>query len=136
TKTGYANAQLGALYGLAVDGEELGAITHPETRRGILTTAAVLAAHAPPHRTSPTKRGAFIRSAMLCLSVPPPPDGVEEELNPDAEASPDPEEEAATIRELLDRHRSDAECASCHALFDPMGFPLENFDGIGRFRTE
>jgi hypothetical protein len=98
-------------------------------RGGLLGMPAVLAVSSHPHRTSPVLRGKWILEAMLGTPPPPPPPNV-----------PPLEEEkgatANTLREKLAQHRANAVCASCHSRIDPLGFALENYDVIGRWRTE
>jgi hypothetical protein len=79
-------------------------------------------------RTSPVLRGKWILTNLLGSPPPPPPPDVPELAEPD-HAQP------ATMRERLAQHRENAACASCHAKMDPLGFGLENFDAIGRFRS-
>lgn len=123
-RRGYANDALGALYGVEVAGSELVAVELGEERSGALTSIAVLASNALPNRTSPTYRGVFVRSHLLCEPVPAPPGDV-----------PQLEETGASVREQLERHQTDPVCAGCHTFFDPLGMPLENFDALGRYRT-
>jgi hypothetical protein len=96
-------------------------------RGGLLGMAAVLAVSSHPHRTSPVLRGKWILEAMLGTPPPPPPPGV-----PELEAV----KGATTLREKLAQHRANPACASCHSRIDPLGFALENYDVIGRWRTE
>ena len=102
------------------------------TRRegGVMTTAGILTMTATPLRTSPIKRGAWVATVMFNDPPPPPPD-----LVPEIEAD-DVEIEARgfTIRERLKQHASDQSCSSCHARIDPLGFVLESYDPIGRWR--
>jgi mono/diheme cytochrome c family protein len=99
-------------------------------RGGLLGMAAVLAVSSHPHRTSPVLRGKWLLEAMLGTPPPPPPPDVPplEEAKA-AEAS-------ATLRERLAQHRANPACASCHSRIDPLGFALENYDVLGRWRTE
>ncbi len=99
-------------------------------RGGLLGMPAVLMISSHPHRTSPVLRGKWILEAILGTPPPPPPANVPK-LD---EASTGPE--AATLRERLAQHRADPACATCHARIDPLGFTLENFDVLGRWRTE
>jgi hypothetical protein len=98
-------------------------------RGGLLGMAAVLAVSSHPHRTSPVLRGKWILEAMLGTPPPPPPPNV-----------PPLEEVKGTtsknLRERLAQHRDNAQCASCHSRIDPLGFALENYDVLGRWRTE
>lgn len=100
------------------------------TRRGgLLGMPAVLAVSSHPHRTSPVLRGKWMLDAILGTPPPPPP--------PDVPALDEkPGEKAATLRERLAQHRANPACASCHDRIDPLGFALENYDVLGRWRTE
>ncbi len=99
-------------------------------RGGVLGMPAVLAVSSYPYRTSPVLRGAFILDAILGTPPPPPPANVPPLGDEKPGAAP------KTVRERLDLHRADASCAGCHSRIDPMGFPLENYDSIGRWRDE
>ena len=98
-------------------------------RGGLLGMGAVLAVSSYPYRTSPVLRGAWILDSILGTPPPPPPPNV-----------PALEEERAgtgkTMRERLTQHRANAVCASCHSKIDALGFALENYDVLGRFRRE
>ena len=72
-------------------------------------------------------RGVWLAEAILCAEPPPPPEGVPPLEEPMA---------GETERERLERHRADPNCASCHQLIDPLGFPFENYDAIGQWRTQ
>ncbi len=97
----------------------------PGERAGILTHPAVLTMLASSATSSPVKRGYWLRSRVLCTALPPPPDGI-----------PTPEEVAdLSTRELFERHAADPACSGCHSLIDGLGFGLEHFDGVGRYRT-
>jgi hypothetical protein len=98
-------------------------------RGGVLSMAAVLTVSSYPHRTSPVLRGKWILERMLGTTAPPPP--------PDVPELPEDKESVAgkTLRERLELHRRDATCAACHNRLDPLGFGLENYDAIGRWRT-
>lgn len=98
-------------------------------RQGILGTGAVLTMTSQPTRTSPTRRGKWVLERLLCTTPPPPPPGVEGLVESAAG-----EEPAQSVRQLLEQHRADPSCAGCHDFIDPMGLPLEHFDGVGRFR--
>lgn len=95
---------------------------------GILTEVAFLSMFAHPGRSSPTKRGAAISEIFLCQTVPQPP------ANVDLSAINDDKSAAKTVRERLEVHRTQPLCAGCHALTDPAGLALEQFDGIGQRR--
>ncbi len=100
-----------------------------ENRFGILGKAAVLAVTSYTTRTSPTVRGKFLLENILAAPVPAPPPNI-----PALEASV-PEGKIVPVREMLEAHRANAVCASCHSRMDPLGLSLENFDAIGQWRT-
>jgi hypothetical protein len=91
---------------------------------------AYLTVTSNPNRTSPVKRGRFVLDNLLGAPLPPPP--------PNVGVIPEDAQSMAqlSLRERLEKHRSKAECASCHSAMDPLGFALENFDAIGRWRTK
>ncbi len=98
-------------------------------RGGILGLAAVLTATSYPTRTSPSSRGKFVLEALLGAPPPPPPPGVGVLADADHGGA------ELSLRDRLEKHRSDAACAGCHARIDPLGFGLENLDAIGRWRS-
>jgi hypothetical protein len=100
------------------------------TRGGLLGMPAVLAVGSYPYRTSPVLRGAWILEALLGTPPPPPPADV-----PPLEKQA-PGDAPKTVREMLTQHRANPVCASCHARIDPLGFALENYDFIGRWREQ
>jgi hypothetical protein len=97
-------------------------------RGGVVTLGGVLTAASYGHRTSPVLRGKWIMERLLDTYVSPPPAGI-----PSIDASSDPNQ-PLTMRERLVRHRVQPECAACHQTMDPLGFCLENYDAIGRWR--
>jgi hypothetical protein len=99
-----------------------------DPRRGLLGHGSFLTMTSAPNRTSPVKRGAWVLENLLGTPAPPPPDGVETNLEETAGAAP------TTLRERLERHREDPGCASCHDMMDGIGFALENFDATGMWR--
>jgi hypothetical protein len=99
-------------------------------RAGLLGHGSILTVTSAPNRTSPVGRGAWVLENILGTPPPAPPPNVERNLEPTAAAGP----AATTVRARLERHRADPGCASCHAVIDPVGFALENFDMIGRWR--
>ena len=99
---------------------------------GVLSTAAVLTMTSTPLRTSPIKRGAWVATVIFNDPPPPPPDLVPEIEEDDAAIAAS----GLTIRDRLKQHASDQSCASCHAKIDPMGFALENYDPVGRWRED
>ncbi|MDA1046915.1 MAG: DUF1592 domain-containing protein [Verrucomicrobia bacterium] len=104
------------------------------TRRegGIITTAAVLTMTSTPLRTSPIKRGAWVATVVFNDPPPPPPDVVPEIEEDDAAIAAS----GLTIRQRLKEHASNQSCASCHAKIDPLGFVLESYDPVGRWRDK
>lgn len=124
------NAQVAAVFatdpGYADVGLEGELAETAEARVGLLTHPATLARHSHAEASSPTLRGKFVRTSLLCQSVPAPPDDVGE--------LPEPNADAPTMRERLESHRTNPACASCHAFLDPIGLALEQFDGVGVFR--
>jgi hypothetical protein len=99
-------------------------------RGGLLGMSAVLMISSHPHRTSPVLRGKWVLETMLGTPPPPPPPDVPK-LDESASAV-----SASSLRDRLAQHRANPTCASCHNRIDPLGFALENFDVLGRWRTE
>jgi hypothetical protein len=95
-------------------------------RRGILGHGSILTITSDPNRTSVVKRGKYVLENILGSPPPPPP--------PNAPSLEDAGGAGGSLRERMIQHRSNAVCASCHKKMDPIGFALENFDAIGRFR--
>jgi hypothetical protein len=95
----------------------------------LLAEGALLVTTSYPDRTSPVLRGKWLLDNSFGLPVPPPPVGV------DTNIDPEPGAQTKTIRERLAQHRRSPTCASCHSVIDPLGFALENFDVIGGWRT-
>ncbi|MCC2672519.1 MAG: Protein of unknown function (DUF1587)/Protein of unknown function (DUF1592)/Protein of unknown, partial [Armatimonadetes bacterium] len=128
----FLNEELAKHYGVAgVQGPELRRVKLGDgTRGGVLTQASVLTITSYPQRTSPVLRGKWVLEEVLGTKVPPPP--------PNAGGLPadDAPKEGMTFRQRLELHRQKPECSSCHNRMDPIGFGLENFDAIGRFRTK
>ncbi|MDA7916540.1 DUF1592 domain-containing protein, partial [Verrucomicrobia bacterium] len=130
----YANSDMLRHYKISAKGKKvqgsLGRFDLPEgsPRGGVMTMGAVLAVSSYPHRTSPVLRGKWLMEKILGSSPPPPP--------PDVPPLEEKEETGTptTLRERLQMHRADPTCASCHDRIDPIGFGLENFDAIGRWR--
>ncbi len=129
-RTTIASPALAEFYGLDAPADD-GTVALDERRWGLLTSGAVLAANSPSDRSSPTHRGKFLLEKVLCGSVPPPPENVNDTL-PDG----DPADGPQTTREKLEQHVNDPVCAACHNLIDPLGFTLEHYDGIGAFRED
>jgi len=97
-------------------------------RAGLLTLPGVMSVYSHPNQTGPVGRGYMVSERMLCITPPPAPDNVDAML-----PKPDPN---VTMRERLEQHRKDPQCASCHQLMDPYGLTFEIYDAIGRFRTK
>jgi Protein of unknown function (DUF1592)/Protein of unknown function (DUF1588)/Protein of unknown function (DUF1587)/Protein of unknown function (DUF1585)/Protein of unknown function (DUF1595)/Planctomycete cytochrome C len=127
----FVNGPLAKHYGIeGVEGDEFRRVTLGDRRRGgILTQASVLTLTSNPNRTSPVKRGQWILQQLLGTPPPPPPPDVAK-LDESQKAA-----ENASLRERMEVHRSNPQCASCHQQMDPIGFALENFDAVGRWRT-
>lgn len=108
------------------------AYTYPagDPRAGIIAQASFVALHSPAGRTSPTGRGKAMREDILCQTVPPPPGNVDFKFVQDTNSPL-----YRTTRDRLTAHRSEAMCAGCHKITDPIGLALENFDSSGGFRT-
>ena len=96
-------------------------------RGGLLRQGALLTVTSLPHRSSAVKRGKWVLGQLLCSEPPPPPPGVPQIPHQDLSK--------ASLREILKAHRAKAECAVCHDVLDPIGLSLENYDAIGRFRS-
>ncbi|HYP07458.1 MAG TPA: DUF1588 domain-containing protein [Bryobacteraceae bacterium] len=99
-------------------------------RGGLLGMSAVLAVSSHPHRTSPVLRGKWLLDAILGTPPPPPPPNVPPLEEAKGGVAP------TTLRERLAQHRANPACASCHSRIDPLGFALENYDVIGRWRRD
>jgi hypothetical protein len=97
-------------------------------RRGILGQGSILLATSAANRTSPVKRGKWILENLLGAPPPPPPPGVETNLDENTAVK------ASSMRQRLEQHRANPGCAACHSIMDPLGFALENFDFIGKWR--
>jgi cytochrome c551/c552 len=101
-------------------------VTDP-ARRGLLGQGSILALTSYPNRTSPVTRGKYVLTNILGTPPPPPPPNV-----PPLDEKPG---KMLSMRERMEEHRKSPACAGCHRLMDPIGLSLENFDGIGRWRT-
>src|ERR1051325_1645005 len=100
-------------------------------RGGVLAMPGVLATTSFPNRTSAVRRGVWVLEQLLGEQVPPPPPDV-----PSLEKQDQKTVETLTLRQRTELHRVNAVCANCHKILDPIGFGLENFDAIGRWRTQ
>ena len=127
----FLNERLARYYGIpGVRGSYFRRVTlKTPDRGGILTQASVLMVTSYPTRTSPVLRGKWILESILDAPPPPPPPNIP----PLADSAND---SAKSLRETFEKHRANPACASCHARLDPLGFSLENFDAVGRYRAE
>jgi mono/diheme cytochrome c family protein len=127
----FLNEQLAGHYGVrGVYGSHFRRVTlSDENRWGLLGKASILSVTSYPTRTSPTIRGKWLLDNILAAPVPPPPPDVNTTLEAATAARP------MSVREMLERHRTNPTCASCHSRMDPLGFSLENFDAIGQWRA-
>jgi mono/diheme cytochrome c family protein len=127
----FVNERLARHYGIPnVYGSHFRRVTlDGEERRGLLGQGSILTLTSYPNRTAPTIRGKFLLENILGTPPPPPPPNVPE-LQANATGAP-----PRTVRERLEQHRTNPVCASCHRNMDPLGFALENFDALGRYRT-
>lgn len=127
----FVDERLARLYGLeGISGAGVRRVPLADgVRGGLLGQAALLTITANPTRTAPVKRGKWIAETLLGRRVAPPPPGVGV-IDESTAATP------ATLREQLERHRADPDCAVCHDELDPLGFALEGFDALGRARTD
>jgi hypothetical protein len=125
----FVNGPLAKLYGIpGIEGEQFQRVATGNLHRGgLLTQASFLTVTSNPNRTSPVKRGKFILDNILGMPPPPPPPNVPELKE---------QELKGTLRERMEQHRTNPVCASCHQRMDPLGFALENYDGIGGWRDK
>jgi hypothetical protein len=99
----------------------------PAERRGLLTQAAILTVTSHSDQTSPVKRGKWVLYNLLCTDIQLPPNFTPPALKP--------RPAGGTLRTQLEEHAKVEPCKSCHSVMDPIGFALENYDAIGRYRT-
>src|SRR5688572_30233079 len=128
----FVNERLAMHYGIPnVKGINFQRVTLPadSPRRGLLGKGAVLTVTSLPNRTSPVVRGKWVLQTILGAPPPEPPPDV-----PSLQENGEKVTKVKTLRERLERHRAGAICASCHKLMDPIGFALESFDAVGRYR--
>jgi mono/diheme cytochrome c family protein len=127
----FLNERLAQHYGVAnVLGERFRKVTFADgVRGGLLGQGSILLATSYPDRTTPVLRGVWVLDNLLGMPPPPPPPGI-----PDLEPKT-PDGRLLSIREQLETHRANPACSVCHVRMDPLGFSLENFDAIGRWRT-
>jgi hypothetical protein len=129
----FVNERLAKHYGIGdVYGSHFRRVQLPpelDARRGLLGKGALLTITSDAARTSPVKRGKWFLETFFGVSPPDPPPGVDTELAAVAGDAP------RTMRERLEAHHTNPNCAGCHKIFEPMGLALENFDAVGRWRT-
>jgi hypothetical protein len=125
----FVNQRLAEHYGIkGVYGSEFRRVKLDDPRRyGLLGQASILALTSYPNRTAPTLRGKWVLEQLLGTPPPPPPANV-------PSLKDDPTMQKMTMRQRMELHRSNPACASCHKMTDPLGFALDNFDGIGGWR--
>ena len=128
----FVNERLARHYGIPnVYGSQFRRVPVTEdARRGLLGQASILTVTSYPNRTSAVQRGKWILTNLLGIPPQPPPPNVPA-LEENAEGA-----KPLSLRERMEAHRRDAVCAGCHKVMDPVGFALENFDAIGRWRTK
>jgi hypothetical protein len=130
----FLNETLAPLYGLekTVTGSEMRRVKLADGNRGgILGMPGVLAVTSFPERTSPVKRGVWVLEQVLGQHIPPAPANV-----PTLEKQNRKQVANLTLRQRTELHRKNPTCANCHKVLDPIGFGLENFDAIGRWRDK
>ncbi|HEV2983027.1 MAG TPA: DUF1592 domain-containing protein [Vicinamibacterales bacterium] len=134
----FVNERLAKHYGIPnIYGSQFRRVTlgpDMDLRRGLLGKGAILTTTAKPERTSPVTRGKWVMTNILGVSPPDPPPDVPPLPPRTADATGNAHE--PTMRQKMLDHRVRADCIQCHSLMDPIGFSLENFDGIGLWRTE
>ncbi|HEY2585395.1 MAG TPA: DUF1592 domain-containing protein [Tepidisphaeraceae bacterium] len=128
----FLNGTLAPIYGMegTVSGPAMRRVKLSDANRGgILTMPGVLATSSFPNRTSPVNRGVWVLEQILGEHIPPPPPNV-----PALDKQSEQSVATLTVRQRTEMHRANPVCANCHKVLDPIGFGLENFDAIGRWR--
>ncbi|HYW42709.1 MAG TPA: DUF1592 domain-containing protein [Bryobacteraceae bacterium] len=127
----FLNDRLGEHYGIpGIYGSQFRKVTLTDPNRGgLLGQGSILTVTSYPDRTSVVQRGKWILEALLGTPPPPPPPGIPDLV-------PQKDGRKLTTREQMEQHRANAVCASCHARMDPLGFALENYDGVGKWRDK
>jgi hypothetical protein len=127
----FINERLARHYGIPdVFGNQFRRVTFKSgVRGGLLGQASILTVTSYPNRTSPVVRGKWLLDNMLGAPPPPPPPDVPTLVEPGEDNQP------RSVRERLEAHRKNPTCAACHVRMDPLGFALENFDALGKWRT-
>lgn len=127
--TAYPSQQLATFYGFPAPNADYQPVTRPSGQGiGILATGAMLASHAQPDGSSPTQRGLFVHSRLLCRDRPKPPDNVPPVSEPKLGVT--------TTRQRYEELHAQGGCKGCHLRFDPIGFGFEHFDEVGRYRAD
>ncbi|MSO21374.1 MAG: DUF1592 domain-containing protein [Acidobacteria bacterium] len=127
----FVNERLARHYGIEnVYGSHFRKVRLADANRfGLLGQGAILTVTSYPNRTSPTLRGKWILENLLGSPPPPPPPNVPSLQDRGADGK------VVSMRQQMEKHRANSACASCHARMDPLGFALENFDALGKWRT-
>jgi hypothetical protein len=130
----FVNAPLSKLYGIpgSATDQPMKVTNTTDARMGFMGLASFLTFSSFTYRTAPTLRGKWVLENLLCEELPPPP-AVVPKLDP---AGGSMMAQSQNVRVRLEAHRSMPECAACHAVLDPIGMGLENFDGIGKYRAK
>ena len=133
TRHTFMTRALGMIYRVPVSSRDWQPVDFPkdDPRAGLLTELSFVALHSHPGRSSATLRGKAVRELLLCQPVPAPPNNVNFALVQDTNNP-----KFKTARERLTAHRTEATCAGCHKIMDPIGLALENFDGLGQVRAQ
>jgi hypothetical protein len=128
----FVNERLARHYGIPnVYGSHFRKVSLPDaTRGGLLGQGSILTLTSYPNRTAPTIRGKWILENILGAPPPPPP------ANIPALKDTNDQGKVLNMRQQMEQHRANPVCASCHKVMDPLGFALENYDAIGKWRTE
>ena len=128
----YVNERLARQYGIPnVYGDRFRRVQFTDgVRGGLLGQASILAVTSYPNRTSVTVRGRYLLTNLLGAPPPPPPPDVPALKEAGADGQP------RALRQRMELHRTNTVCASCHQRMDPLGFALENFDALGKWRTQ
>jgi hypothetical protein len=127
----FVNERLARHYGMPnIYGSQFRRVKVPsDARRGLLGQASILTVTSYPNRTSPVERGKWILTNLLGVPPQPPPPNVPPLKEESADGKP------RSLRESMEAHRANPVCAGCHKAMDPIGFSMENFDGVGHSRT-
>jgi len=126
----FVNANLAARYGFTpVRGNDFVKMHYTANdRAGLFGLPGITTMLSPSARTSPTKRGIYIRGALMCTPIPSPPATANTTVTADAN-------NPRTMRQLMIEHATNPECSGCHSLMDPLGFALDDFDWLGAYRS-